>query len=321
MSFVSIILFALLAQNTSVAPPEEDKAKAQNLLDEGAALYEKGDYTGALEKFQAAYVAYSSPKIWFNVGQANRDLGRPVEALDAFQKFLDGASDVSPEERAQAQSSVTDLQKQLGQVSIVCEVPGASLTIDGKASGVAPLAKPIWVVPGRHQVTAIQEGAAPAVQTVEVGAGASATVVLKPSQPAVPAMPGRAGPGVEEAGKTGAESAISRGWWLGRKWTWVAAGSTVLLTAAAAGVGISANGLYDDLEKSCGTKSPDYLNHGCTESDVGPLRTRKDIANVLWALSGVAALTTAGLFFVEGHRVAMVPMAGETTGVVAWMEF
>jgi hypothetical protein len=72
------ILLAPLAE-ASPAPVPQDKAKAKELLREGATLYEKGDCTSALEKFKAAYAAYASPKIWFNIGQANRDLGRPVE--------------------------------------------------------------------------------------------------------------------------------------------------------------------------------------------------------------------------------------------------
>ena len=67
------------------------------MLTEGSALYEKGDYAGALEKFNAAYAAYPSPKLMFNIGQADRDLSRPVEALEAFEKFLASDTDASPE--------------------------------------------------------------------------------------------------------------------------------------------------------------------------------------------------------------------------------
>ena len=97
MSATSIVLLALLAQASSPSGGAQDKAKAKGLLSEGSAIYKKGDYAGALEKFEAAYAAYRSPKLWFNIGQANRDLGRPVEALDAFEKFLSLTPDASPE--------------------------------------------------------------------------------------------------------------------------------------------------------------------------------------------------------------------------------
>ena len=82
-----------------------------------------------------------------------------------------------PEDRADAQSSVAELQKRLGQLTVVCESAGAEISIDGKPMGLAPLAKPIWVMPGAHQVLAMQNAAPLAVKTANVGAGESATVV------------------------------------------------------------------------------------------------------------------------------------------------
>jgi hypothetical protein len=185
----SIVLLTLLAQAAPPAPAAQDKLEAQELLSLGARLYKKGDYTGALEKFNDAYAAYSSPKIWFNIAQANRDLGRPVEALEAFQKFLDCAPDASPEDRADALASVVDLQKRLGHMTIVCDATGAQISLDGKPLGPAPIGKPIWAVPGLHQLTAIQKDAAPAVVSVEVRAEENATVVLRVAPPAIPAVP------------------------------------------------------------------------------------------------------------------------------------
>jgi tetratricopeptide (TPR) repeat protein len=313
MGTASIILLALLAQAAPAVPVPQDKAKAQGLLGEGTALYEKGEYTAALEKFQAAYSAYSSPKIWFNIGQANRDLGRPVEALEAFQRFLDGVPDASPEDKADAQASVAELQKKLGQLTVVCETAGAALSVDGRALGPAPIAKPLWVVPGAHQVTALQKGAAPVVESAEVAAGGTATVVLKIGQLAV--LPP---PPLVEAVTTTPPPETSRGWWLGRTWTWVAAGSTVVLAGAAVGVGLSVSSRFDELDSSCGAGG---TGQGCSDGDISSLRTRRNVANALWGLAGAAAVTTGVLFFVEGRRVAVAPVAGDTTGLVAWMEF
>jgi tetratricopeptide (TPR) repeat protein len=323
MSAAYVFVFALLAQAAAAAPAPEDKAKAQGLLTEGTALYEKGDYTGALEKFHAALAAFPSAKIWFNIGQANRDLGRPVAALEAFERFLEGVPDASSEDRADAQTSVAELQKRLGQLTIVCEMAGAAIRIDGKDLGPAPVVKPVWAVPGMHQVTATLKGATPALEEVEVSAGGSTTVVLKIGQPAVAAAPAVPPPVVAvppplEVVTTPPPSESKQGWWLGRKWTWVAAGSTVLLTGAAAGVGISVNSRFDELDNSCGASG---TGQGCSPGDIDSLRTRKYIANALWGLAGAAAVTTGVLFFVEGRRVAVAPVAGETTGLVAWMGF
>jgi len=83
-----IVLAALLAQAPAPVAGGQDKAAAKVLLREGLDLNQRGDYARALEKFHAAYATYPSPKLWFNIGQVERDLGHPAEAMAAFEKFL-----------------------------------------------------------------------------------------------------------------------------------------------------------------------------------------------------------------------------------------
>src|SRR5579871_187474 len=88
------ILIAVLAQTPGAhSPTAQDKAHAQALLNEGADLYDRGQLVEALGRFQSAYAAYPSPKLWFNIGQAERDLGRHVEAMEAFERFLADVKD------------------------------------------------------------------------------------------------------------------------------------------------------------------------------------------------------------------------------------
>jgi hypothetical protein len=57
MGTLVILVLTVLAQAAPDTPAAQDKAKAQRLLSEGATLYEKGEYTSALAKFDAAYAA------------------------------------------------------------------------------------------------------------------------------------------------------------------------------------------------------------------------------------------------------------------------
>jgi hypothetical protein len=114
MHATCLILLAILAQASPSTGDPQAKAQAQALLGQGTKLYQQGDVAGALEKFNAAYAAYPSPKLMFNIGQANRDLSRPVEAIEAFEKFLVGAADASPETIADARKSVAQLQREAG---------------------------------------------------------------------------------------------------------------------------------------------------------------------------------------------------------------
>jgi len=96
----ALVVLSLLAQ---IAPPADPQAKsqAQGLLNAGWTLYEKGDHAGALEKFNAAYAAYPSPKLLFNIGQAD---GR----LAAVWAHLTGTAGIGPGFMPRVQSAVTD---------------------------------------------------------------------------------------------------------------------------------------------------------------------------------------------------------------------
>ena len=152
------------------------KARAQALLSEGTTAYGRGDYATALDKFTAAYKIFPSPKLWFNIGQANRDLGRPVEAVAAFDRFLRDAGDAPPETLAEARRSAAELKTKLGQIKVTCATDGAEITVDGKQVGSTPLGEMVWTTPGRHQVAVQHAGFSPAIEDVVVVAGQAAAV-------------------------------------------------------------------------------------------------------------------------------------------------
>jgi hypothetical protein len=183
-----VLLAALLAQASRPATPVGDKARAKALLQEGLAFNRQGQHAQALEKFQAAYAAYPSPKLWFNIGQVQVALDHPLEAVQAFEDFLALASDARPEDRKDASTALAQLGKKLGRLQIKCETTGAQISVDGKSVGRVPLPEPLWALPGRHSVTIAQSGFVSATETVELGAGATALVVIRlvPTPPPAP---------------------------------------------------------------------------------------------------------------------------------------
>jgi tetratricopeptide (TPR) repeat protein len=244
VSLALLVVCCAIAAPAAAAPPGGDpsvtvqsnsdgqsKARAQALLSEGTAAYGRGDYASALEKFTAAYKIFPSPKLWFNIGQANRDLGRPVEAVEAFDRFLTEAEDAPSETLAEARRSAAELKTKLGQLKVTCPTDGAEITVDGKQVGSAPLGNMIWTTPGRHQVAAQQEGFSPAIADVVAVAGQAVTVNLDlraidlraANEPAEAALvAGSAAPAPEET------PLYRRGWF------WIAVGAAVAAGAAAA---------------------------------------------------------------------------------------
>jgi hypothetical protein len=335
---VALVLFALLAQTTAPVPSEDGKAKAQVLLKEGARLYERGDLAAALEKFNQAYAEYASPKLLFNIGQASRDLHLFAEAMGAFERFLAEATDVPPDMEEEARRSVAELRVNLGRLHIECATTGAEISVDGKIVGRAPLRDLIWETPGKHQITAKHPDTTPAVEDVEVVVGSVQNVVIQ-LQPLPKAAEEPTAAHAQDTTKASARSKAregrslvqertlsdekahpSDGLLLGRTWTWIAGGSAVVFAGAATIVGLSMQSKFDSLNKSCGSASGANYT-GCSDSDINAVTTRRNIANVLWGLAGAATVTAGVLFFVEGHTVAVTPMAGSTTGVVARATF
>lgn len=322
MLATSLILVAILAQaspSPAIVDPQ-DKAQAKALLSQGTKLYEQGDVAGALDKFLAAYAAFPSPKLMFNIGEANRDLHRPVEALEAFEKFMAGAPDAASETLAGVRKSVAQLQRQLGQIRINCMTSGTEVSVDGKRVGLTPLPDLVWAIPGHHQVAGKHKGVAPAVEEVDVKAGSvsSVTMHLVATVAAAPVLTLAAAPALDlQASAT--QSDASDGWWLGRKWTWVAGGSTMLLAVGAITAGLSMQSKFDSLHGSCGSASQSTV--ACSKSDIDSVTTLKNTANIFWGLAGAAAVTTGVLFFVEGRPVAVAPLAGQATGFIASVRY
>jgi tetratricopeptide (TPR) repeat protein len=136
MNAATLVLLSLLAQAGAQTTDPESKAKAQVLLKDGAQSYRQGAYAEALEKFDQAYAIFPSPKLLINIGQANRELGRVVEAVDAFEKFLSQSTDASPDLIAEAKRSVNELAPKIGKLLIDCNISGAEIT-GGRKEGRA----------------------------------------------------------------------------------------------------------------------------------------------------------------------------------------
>jgi hypothetical protein len=233
MGATSIVLLALFAQASALPLDPQAKAKAQGLLDEGSRIYGEGDYAGALEKFTTAYAAYPSPKLMFNIGQANRDLGRPVEALHAFEKFLAEEVDASPETIADARASLAELRGKLGRILIDCQAADTEVSIDGKSVGLTPLPEPLWAAPGRHQVTAKHALAALALENLNVSAGSLHTVMLRLralADPALAASAALAPPASAEltSASTAPEEPTSNQPLYAKWWVWTGAGAVLV---------------------------------------------------------------------------------------------
>jgi hypothetical protein len=168
------------------------------------------------------------------MGKAHLALGDEAKALEELERFLDEAPFAPKESRDEAQHKVEALRPRLAYIEIQADDVGSTISVDGRAVGAAPLARPIVVMPGSHEVrvektdmvTDVRQVAPLAGQKVRVavrlasiaGRVPAPTAVTPPALSAagaapVAAAPGPSGPGgpTPVAGVTATSSAAPGG--------------------------------------------------------------------------------------------------------------
>jgi len=181
-------LLAFIRPAHAADDPAKTAAKAK--LEEGARLLDGGDYAQALERFEEAHRLVPSPKIFFNIGLAQVGLARNPDALRAFERFVAEAKDAAANNVAEARAQIDALLPKVAIVDIQCGEVGREIVIDGRAYGGTPLAAPVYLDPGRHQLVARGgAGTTPVIQDFEASGGkrAAVTVLLPVAAPAATA--------------------------------------------------------------------------------------------------------------------------------------
>jgi hypothetical protein len=185
------VLFALLLASPLFAQAQADpqaKRQAQKYLDQGLVLFDAGDAHGALDNFLEAYRLYPSPKLLVNIAAAYRRLDRPVEAVEAYEKFIrEARADVPAERLAAASKAVREIDAELGRIAVSAPA-GTSVAIDGQPKGALPLGA-LRAKPGRRRVTLSPADAREVEVWVEVTAGGTHAARVEDGAPVVADVP------------------------------------------------------------------------------------------------------------------------------------
>ena len=156
---IPVVMFVAAAFIPSFASAEpQSKNTARSLIKEGNRLMDAGDYRAALARYQAAYDIFPTPKIFFNLAAANRELEQYVDAANYYEQFLlqSGVGKDSPLRKA-AERQLPKILEKLATVTIHANILGATVFLDGKEAGRAPIEK-LRVTPGTHQLILEQAG-------------------------------------------------------------------------------------------------------------------------------------------------------------------
>ena len=159
------------AASVAAQPAGSAQSEGRERYERGVDLFAQKDHGGALAEFQRAYQLTPYSVVLYNLGLTYAALGRPVEAVDALQKVLDAPGSLSSERVAQARAVRAEQAARVAELSIVSNVEGARIEIDGAEVARAPLAAPLRIKAGPHRVGLVLSGYVPSRKEVDAPAG------------------------------------------------------------------------------------------------------------------------------------------------------
>lgn len=213
--FARLFLLASLvvgSMSLAAAPPasaqtDEDREAAREHFGAGVGRYEAGDYQGALDAFQEAYRLAPHPMVRVNMANCYEHLGRPIEAIHHFERFLAESEDAPRQQRREVESAMRRLRQQIAEVHLTIAPDGADVTIDGTETRRAPVHEAIVLTAGSHRFEVRMDGFRSSVEEIELEGGESRTLTIRLERgqdaPAVAATEVGEGDGADATGAEG----------------------------------------------------------------------------------------------------------------------
>jgi hypothetical protein len=162
---------------SGVSQEQQERAKA--LYQAGNRYLADAFYAEAVAKYREALQHWSHPGIHYNLALALVSIDRLVEAHESIGEALRyGPDALQPDEYRRARDYQRLLRGQLAQVEVVCQEPGAVVTLDGKALFTGPGEVALMVMPGKHQVVASKARYITTSQAITLAAASDTRVEL-----------------------------------------------------------------------------------------------------------------------------------------------
>jgi hypothetical protein len=152
VSVIACLPARALAEDKTTIEAREHFSRALELVDAGM-LQE------AAVEFRRAYDISPNYAVLYNLGQAFAALGRPVEAVDAFERYLaEGGTRIRQPRRAEVDAELARQRSRIATLTLNVEPRDAAVRIDDQELGSGALSSPIRLAMGSHTLIASREG-------------------------------------------------------------------------------------------------------------------------------------------------------------------
>lgn len=160
--------------------PKKTRQEARGLFEVGNARLEEGLFLQALESYQQALGQWNHPAIHYNMALASMSLDKPLEGHAHLTEAMRyGPEPLGSEKYENARRYLALVEKQLARVEVSCDVPGASVSLDGQFLFVGPHRVEKLVRPGTYHVAATKDGYEPTDLRQTLMPGETTPVELK----------------------------------------------------------------------------------------------------------------------------------------------
>lgn len=167
------------------APSSDFKREeARHHFEQAVALYEEGNYPGALAEFQAAHDVVPASATLYNIGLTYKALYRYPDAIETLERFLvEGTRDgkVSADRRKQVQQLIDEMKSLLAPITFVLAPAQARLAIDGRQARPAD-GGVIQLAAGAHVAEVVADEHEPQRREFTVAAGIPLTLEFRLSR-------------------------------------------------------------------------------------------------------------------------------------------
>jgi hypothetical protein len=152
----------------------------------GVDLYNDGDFRGALVEFKTAYQTWPRANVLYDIGQTEYQLLDYAAALKTMERYLQETGPTAPH-RQDVEAAVETLRGRVGRVALTSE-SGCEVSVDDQPAGTTPLDAPILVSVGQRRIAVICTGQRGVGKRIEVAAGQTVSLELRPAGLPTPAV-------------------------------------------------------------------------------------------------------------------------------------
>lgn len=170
-----VLIAALVIGDIGVAEAEESDSQSryESHFRRGVSLFRGREYEAALTEFVEAHRLRGHYAILLNIAYCYQEMGRAAEAIDHFERYLEGGGRSIPRaRRREVEGELRELRARVVDVTIRVNIDGAAVFVDGREVGTAPLDAPISLRTGAvHRVEARLSGYRTATEELSLAQG------------------------------------------------------------------------------------------------------------------------------------------------------